>query len=374
MFGIVRPCRHRLGDELRDAWMSHLCGLCLTLRDRHGQLARAATNVDGLLLSVLVSAQVPGGGQRRTAGPCGLRGMRRAEVIASSDAGARLSAAVSLTAAATRARDHIADADGPFARRSAAAVANRFADRAAEAGARTGSGVGFDVAVLERAAVEARRAEAAAGPGTPLLAVTAATEEASAAAFAHTAVVAGRPGNVGPLAEAGRRFGRIVHLLDAVADQAEDDARGAWNPLTATGCHVARARACCDDAALGLRLALADVDFTGDVNTRLAHVLLVHELGRAIQEAFRAVGPPPAPDHPDHRRRTGPPRQVTVPTCLAAAGMFLTCRMCCDYTSPIDGERKEGWCSRCGDACDCCGDGCDCCGDGCDCGGCDCNC
>jgi hypothetical protein len=362
--------------------MSHLCGLCLTLRDRHGQLARVATNVDGLLLSVLVSAQTPGGGRRRTAGPCGLRGMRRAEVIAATDAGARLSAAVSLTAAATKARDHIADADGPFARRPAAAVAGRFADRAAGAGARTGSGVGFDVGVLERAAVEARRGEADAGPGTPLLTLTATTENASAAAFAHTAVVAGRPGNVEPLAEAGRMFGRIVHLLDAVADQSEDDARGAWNPLTVTGCDVVRARAWCDDARLGIRLALADVEFAGGVDTRLAHVLLVHELGRAIEETFRAAGPhqsfppaphPPAPGRPGHRRPR-PPREVTVPTCLAAAGMFLTCRMCCDYTSPIDGQRKEGWCSRCGDGCDCGCDGCDCCCDGCDCGGCDCGC
>jgi len=37
-------------------WMAHLCGLCLTLRDLHGQSARLVTNYDGLL-------RAPGTGQ-----------------------------------------------------------------------------------------------------------------------------------------------------------------------------------------------------------------------------------------------------------------------------------------------------------------------
>ncbi|WP_423748068.1 DUF5685 family protein, partial [Frankia canadensis] len=83
MFGVVRPCRGRMSPELREAWMSHLCGLCLTLRDRHGQWARLATNVDAVLVSALVAAQTGpaagttgGAGGRRLAGPCPLRGMR----------------------------------------------------------------------------------------------------------------------------------------------------------------------------------------------------------------------------------------------------------------------------------------------------------
>ncbi|MGW4108178.1 DUF5685 family protein, partial [Streptomyces sp. NPDC004976] len=53
MFGMVRPCRHRLGEKLTAQWMAHLCGLCLALRGDHGQLARIVTNYDGLLISVL---------------------------------------------------------------------------------------------------------------------------------------------------------------------------------------------------------------------------------------------------------------------------------------------------------------------------------
>ncbi|MEU0458223.1 DUF5685 family protein, partial [Streptomyces sp. NPDC006129] len=74
MFGIVRPCRHRLGEKLTSQWMAHLCGLCLALRGDHGQFARIVTNYDGLLISVLTEAQAdPGAAGRRTAGPCPLR-------------------------------------------------------------------------------------------------------------------------------------------------------------------------------------------------------------------------------------------------------------------------------------------------------------
>ena len=105
--------------------------------------------------------------------------------------------------------------------------------------------------------------EAAAGPGTALLTVTEPTETATAAAFAHTAVLAGKPANGEPLREAGRLFGRIAHLVDAVEDLAADRASGAWNPLLATGADLAEARRLCDDALLGIKLALGEAEFSG---------------------------------------------------------------------------------------------------------------
>src|SRR5919197_1936815 len=81
VFGMVRPCRHRLGEKLAGQWMAHLCGLCLALRGDHGQFARIVTNYDGLLISVLTEAQAERAeGRRRTAGPCPLRGLRTASV------------------------------------------------------------------------------------------------------------------------------------------------------------------------------------------------------------------------------------------------------------------------------------------------------
>ncbi|MEV4196389.1 DUF5685 family protein, partial [Streptomyces toxytricini] len=282
MFGIVRPCTHRLGERFKAEWMAHLCGLCLALRGDHGQFARIVTNYDGLLISVLTEAQSgPAAGARRTAGPCPLRGMRTAAVA--DGEGARLAAAVSLVLASAKVRDHVADGDGLLARAPMAAAARRVARRWDRAGARTGASLGFDTAVLVDAVDRQTGIETLAGPGTPVLVVTEPTETATAAAFAHTARLAGRPGNAAALAEAGRYFGRLAHLLDAVEDQAEDAVNGAWNPLTATGTPLAEARRLCDDALHGIRLALDEVEFA---DAGLAHRLLVHELRNSVDRAF----------------------------------------------------------------------------------------
>ncbi|MFE0105394.1 DUF5685 family protein [Streptomyces sp. NPDC059009] len=282
MFGIVRPCSHRLGEGLKTQWMAHLCGLCLALRGDHGQFARVVTNYDGLIISVLTEAQAERStGWRRTAGPCPLRGMRTASVAQGE--GARLAAAVSLVLASAKVRDHVVDGDGILARKPVAAAARRVARSWDRAGAKTGADVGFDTAVLVDAVERQAGIETLAGPGTSLLTVTEPTETATAAAFAHTAVLAGRPGNAAPLAEAGRLFGRLAHLLDAVEDKEADAASGAWNPLAATGTSLAEARRLADDAVHGIRLALRDAEFT---DGKLAHLLLAHELKRSVDRAF----------------------------------------------------------------------------------------
>lgn len=394
--------------------MAHLCGLCLALRSDHGQFARVATNYDGLLISVLTEAQTGrGNGGRRTAGPCPLRGMRTASVAHGE--GARLAAAVSLVLAAAKMRDHIADRDGLFGRRPVALAARRVARGWASAGARTGTDVGFDTAVLVDAVDRQGSVEALAGAGTSLLVVTEPTETATAAAFAYTAVLAGRPGNAEPLAEAGRLFGRLAHLLDAVEDRDADAAAGAWNPLTATGTPTAEARRLADDALRGIRLALREVDWgAGDApgrrgaEGRLAHVLLVHELSASVDRAFGTAScahgaapdaPPGAPGGPggpdDPWRPHKPPhedRRGLLAGCAVWAGLACTCQLCCgSYSDPWSRESRRGVCrdctcgdlSGCGDCLQCCGDcrhcgdccnGCDGCGccDGCS--GCDCGC
>ncbi|GGX35632.1 hypothetical protein GCM10010297_66060 [Streptomyces malachitofuscus] len=380
---MVRPCRHRLGEKLTAQWMAHLCGLCLALRGDHGQLARIVTNYDGLLISVLTEAQSgPAEAGRRTAGPCPLRGMRTASVAHGE--GARLAAAVSLVLASAKVRDHVADGDGLLARRPVALAARRVAASWDRAGARTGTDIGFDTAVLLDAVDRQTGIETLAGPGTPILTVTEPTETATAAAFAHTAVLAGRPRNAGPLAEAGALFGRLAHLLDAVEDREADAASGAWNPLTATGTPLEEARRLADDAVHGIRLALREVEFT---DGGLAHRLLVHELPNSVHRAFGTVscahtggpyappGGPGAPLPPEPPRRD---RRGLMAGCAVWLGLACTCQLCCgSYEDPWTREPKQGPCtncdcSGCGDCCECC-NCCSCCGEdgGCDCG-CDC--
>jgi hypothetical protein len=282
-----------------------------------------------------------------------------------------------------------------------AAGASQVAGRWLRAGQRTGSGVGFDTSVLTGAI--ARQADIERSAGVKLLEVTEPTETAVSAAFAQTAVLAGRPGNAESLAVAGRHFGRIAHLLDAVEDLPDDTRNGTWNPLTATGSSVDEARRLCADALTGIRLALADAEFT---DRRLVDALLVSELRRSVRRTFGDTRPGRCPTHAQatgthatsthatsgrfaHEQDETRPRGVSA---LAAAGLAATagligitglCRVQDPYGPPFPGRRRPcGGCCRDG-CCDCCCDGCcegcegcgDCgeCCSGCD-GCCDCNC
>jgi len=351
VFGIIRPCRHRLGGDLAVAWQAHLCGMCLSLRDDHGQAARLATNYDGLVISVLAEAQADGAPERRLAGRCALRGMRKLDVAVGDCA--RLAATVSLVLAAAKIRDHADDGDGAFGRPGVRGAATALAGRWAAASTKTGRELGFEVGVLTEAIGRQTAVEAAAGPGTPLLTVTEPTETATAAAFAHTAVLAGKPANEAPLAEAGRLFGRIAHLVDAVEDLAADQANGAWNPLLATGTDLTEARRLCDDALLGIKLALNEAEFT---DARLVHTLLVHELARSVRRVFAAAS-------------TGSSAVAATagsPGCGLPAAAGLTGLSGLSGLLAIRRRRGcgEDCCCDCGEDC-CCECSCDCCGDAC---------
>ncbi len=284
MFGIVRPCRHRLRCGLFGEWAAHLCGLCLTLRDLHGQSARLVTNYDGLLVSVLTEAQNPGVAPHREAGPCALRRFRRADVLDASATGAQLAASISLVLAAGKVRDHVADRDGAYARRLVAAGAGLAANRWLAAGQKTGAAIGFDTSVLTEAI--GRQADLERSTGLALTEVTEPTETAVSAAFTHTAVLSDRPGNAEPLAEAGRHFGRIAHLLDAAEDLTADEAAGSYNPLLATGTSLMQARQHCVDAVGGLRSAVALLELE---RPALTESLLANEVGIAVDRVFKQI-------------------------------------------------------------------------------------
>ncbi|WP_342782117.1 regulator [Trebonia kvetii] len=288
---------------------------------------------------------------------------------------------MSLVLASAKIRDHADDGDGALGTPGVRGAATALAARWAAASARTGRELGFEVGVLTEAIGRQTAVEAAAGPGTSLLTVTEPTETATGAAFAHTAVLAGKPGNAAALAEAGRLFGRIAHLADAAEDLAAGRAAGAWNPLLATGTAVAEARRLCDDALLGIRLALAEAEFR---DSRLVHTVLVHELTRSVHRIFGGVARTELPDAADapedscasgaaesgdqadaahgHGRGRGLP--LAGLAALAALPGLMSLR------------RRRGCCCDCGEDC-CCECSCECCGDACCdgcCDSCDCGC
>jgi hypothetical protein len=280
--------------------------------------------------------------------------MRKADVAIGDCA--RLAATVSLVLAAAKLRDHTDDGDGAFGRPGVRGAATALANRWAAASTRTGRELSFEVGVLTDAIGRQVAVEAAAGPGTDLLTVTEPTETATAAAFAHTAVLVGKPANGKALGEAGGLFGRIAHLLDAVEDLAADRASGAWNPLLATGTEVTEARRLCEDALLGIKLALNEAEFTDD---RLVRALLIGELTRSVHRTFVRVGGTTRPAAHSHAGASGS-RAGRALAAVGLAGLAGTLairrprRGCCDGCC-------DGCCEGCCEGCECCECSCECC-------------
>jgi hypothetical protein len=379
VLGIVRPCRHHLSPALHRRWAAHLCGTCLSLRDGHGQLARTATNVDALLVSVLASAQAEPGdgagpGAERRAGPCPARGMRTATVI-SGDA-ARLAAHAALLLAAGHLADHVDDAQGAFRHRPLAAAGRRVATRWSDR-ARASAPAGFDPSALLAVPARQHAVEHAAGTVT-LEDATAPTADAVAAAFAHTAVLAGRPGNTEPLAVAGTAFGRLAHLLDALDDLDDDRRDGRWNPVDATGAGVDATRALARQQVATIAATLPALDLVEGLDARLAHRLLVHETDRTLSRTLLRSEQPSTdqPPQPGDGGPTRPPRGFFA-GCAAAAGLCCTGQLCCadPIIGPWSGQPRTNPCATCCDCTECGCDCCDCCSDAdsccscCDCGG-----
>ncbi|WP_280209464.1 DUF5685 family protein [Nocardia cyriacigeorgica] len=411
LFGLLKPCAHSAAKYGVDPgqWQAHMCGLCLGLRDGHGQLARSATNTDAIVLSMLTEAQREGRIERTTAGPCALRGMRRAQVATADSAGIMLAATASLLLGSAKIRDHVGDGDtSVLTRRPMTKVSSRWADAAR----RQAQLIGFDVeplvAALDSQPDRERRAH--------LLTLDELTEPAQLCAaefFAHSAVLAERPDNIAPLRAAGRHFGHIAHLADAIEDYETDRERGRFNPLAATGTDLPQAYDLLHQSDSRLRAAIAATDL-GDrpaVRWMLLDPLhaLVRRIGRGVgavtahacavthrESAEPARGRRLGRAHDDrgaqargHRTGHRPPtRRPGIGEALTIVlGVYCTGYACCaDHTSPCSGEHKEAWwknnlgnccdgaecCSNCGS---CCGGGEDggCCG-GCCCDGCGCDC
>lgn len=408
MFGVVHACRQTLGDELIEQWRAHLCGLCLSLRDSRGQWSRAMTNTDAVLLSVLVEAQQASPVERSGAGPCPLRGMRTAQVVPADAVAARLGATASLTLAAGKAGDVLAEREyelagstlrtralgrmaGPLRRAALADVAMAESVHAND--------ILDDLAHQGEVESQVRR-------GDSVLTATTPTARAAGRIFASSAILAGRPENEEGLRDIGEAFGSLAHLLDAVQDLETDRTAGSFNPIIATGTALPTVR---HEATTLVRRIRLSFDRLAVTDGRLARALLVDGTHSALHKAFGSAagaswptppvvhlgypGPPPdqpaappgrpgdppgAPDWPSPDGSPPPPPDWTEPppkepprppfwsSVLPWIGVYCTGFACCaTHQNPCTGRRHDPGCSNCG--CECCDCG-DCCCD------CDCNC
>jgi hypothetical protein len=246
-----------------------------------------------------------------------------------------------------------------FTPRLATKLAERLASRSRDAADAVGFPAGrIEGQVQRQAAVECR-------PAVTFLQLSQPTELAAAAAFGHTAVLAGRPANVAPLEVVGALYGRITYLLDGVRDYAADRAAGRFNalarcfPESAVPANAARLF---HDAHVGLVGALDRVTLPRPALTR---ALLVNGLGLVGARTLAGmptqrplwVGPSPGDLSTTAEAASLP--ATPKPSDLAdAAGQaeIIAKDPCRCHNQP---PRRLSWWRACLDCCDCC-DCCDC--------------
>ncbi|WP_238418610.1 DUF5685 family protein [Gordonia sp. 'Campus'] len=370
MFGVLTPCRHALDDELMDQWRSHLCGVCLSLRNNHGQTSRLTVNTDAVMVSILTAAQSSAECASTEAGRCPLRGMRTATVVSADEPGVRLAATTSLTLAAAKATDVSNEQDHALAPRTrlragVAGRAGRYLRR--RAGTDTAVAAGLDVdGVLTTLA---RQAEVESSSRI-LDDLTSASADAAAQVFSASAMLAGVPGNRDALESIGADFGRIAHLLDAVDDYDSDDREGRFNPLRATGTPPAAALDDCRRLAATIRKRYADLTLVDD---RLLRVVLLDGLRHAIHKRMHRETDPSMPvadsrtQWPPHRPFGYPaewpypppfkPDRAFHERLLPFLGVSCLGKACCvDHWNHCTDKYKVAACDDCNccDCCDCC--------------------
>lgn len=382
MFGVIKGCGCNMSLAERQEWVSHVCGLCLALRDNFGQFSRLATNYDAALLSVLCEAQLPQP-MSRTGHLCAIRGQgfQRAQVVGSTPT-VQYAASMAVLMAATKLQDHVADGDSwlrYFPRRL-----TRWPARWATAARRVAAGLNFSTQPIE--AQTGRQLEIELQPRRDFFFFARPTELAVGAAFQHTAVIAGCPQNAGPLYRMGQMFGRIMYLLDSYRDYATDVANKKFNALAhcfAPDEIQAQARQIFQQAHAELthqfnRLALPQ--------PQLARRLLIQQLAQTGRQTLAGAAGVCAVSPGQKKRRRG----AGSGNSYQGAGYDAACCDCCYCCVPCsDSGHSDNRTCGCGDSggCSCCGGGdsagCGCCnGDnncccgcgegGCDCGPCDC--
>ena len=386
MFGVLRGAGCGLPQNQREQWMNHICGVCLALRDHGGQVARLCTNYDAALISVLCEAQTADYLPTQTS-VCPLRGRRRltAAVIAPTSAAAQYAATLALAAGATKMADHVADNDGWWGAKGLRPWVNWLSGRWHTLGQQMGQALGFDTQAIRQQVGQQPAREAAVGQD--FLFYAAPTELAVGAAFAHTALLSGRPHNAQLLQELGRQFGRIMYLLDSYADYAADQQSGHFNALAASYPQAdqptltAEARALFHTSYRALKKAFFQLDLP---QPELSRQLLVHQLKRRGVHLLggAAVGCAICtPNTHEQLLDEEAADDMLSPAPSQKKRRRDYCDFCCCDCHCESGAKEGDGCTCCGgsdggDGCCSSGDGCCSCGDGCCscccCDGCDC--
>jgi hypothetical protein len=331
MFGLMRAggCARKAGARYERA--RAYCGTCKTMGRLYGQRTRLLLNHDAVFLGELLLSLSPEPDWAPAYTP------RR---CASLPGSAQIPPALAYAATANVAlaefavRDKIADASKLW-HSVRLALSRPFARARARL-------VGWNVPTDALYALQTRQEAIEKERGQSLVFYAAPTGEATRLVFAHGGALVA-PDSAPALGTLGEAFGRLVFVLDALTDRADDAKRGTFNALTASGATVAEARTYLRQLLSDALAALNALPISADRRARFA--------GRLRASVAAASGGALTMDDGGGEEDSAEP-------------------------APIRRARRWGNCWGCqeDDLCDCCCDGCDCacdCADG-DCGCCGC--
>ena len=207
-------------SQERQAYRTHMCGLCHSLGDHYGLLFRWLTTREMILLNVLTNAQCRAA-PAQVVRCCPLNPLR--QVTTNQDVASKFAAATSVELANLSFADDVQDSGGLDIPARLASWALRKPHQAA---LQVLADLDFETRDLTRLSALQTLAEQdettdAARPSAMI----------SARLFAMTAQLAGNPQNEAALAMIGANFGTYIYLTDAYRDFSRDMARGDYNPL-----------------------------------------------------------------------------------------------------------------------------------------------
>ncbi len=227
MFGLLRGCY--IDKAHKTDWMSHYCGLCVSLSRNFGSISRIFTSSDAVLVSLLYGAQCEQAIEKRHH-RCLLRKRRRMPIISPESLGSKYAAIISSLIASSKIIDNVVDGDSwlKYFPKQSLQIGSDLNRRATH----LSSEINVDTKeisdqIIKQIAVEQEK-------GLDFLIYSQPIETATSIACSTTAELTENPFNREPLSVVGRMYGRIIYLLDSYRDYLEDIKNKSFNPLAQT--------------------------------------------------------------------------------------------------------------------------------------------
>jgi len=222
MYGLLRPSSKYLSAEAKKLYAHIYCGQCVALQDHFGYAARMTTSYDAAFIGLLIAAQQDDAPllDRRY---CALFPKKKS-VCVPSEPSTRIAAAIAVSFRAMKIKDEIHD------RKSLSAIMqNKLLGKVGEQATDILVSYGISSSLInttleDQQYIEQKKAQ-------NLLDYARPTARFLSEMLRATSAIARRPENGDVLAHIGTALGRIIYLVDACADLADDIQKKEFNAL-----------------------------------------------------------------------------------------------------------------------------------------------